>query len=584
MPPKRRLENGTLPHPKKVKTSNGDTSGMHYTVATFEDAERVREDPPVPRLQEAIRQAKKEQPAVGSSVVYWMRMEDMRIDDNRAFSAASAFAKKHGIPVIVLFLFSPGDYKAHGRGPRRIDFTLRNLYWLKDKLDRLNIPLYGESHTPRKSLPQKVIELVRSWGSKSLYANLEYEIDEVRRDLQVLEQAKEWGVYCDFYEDKLIVPPYKVSTMQGKQFSVYSPWLRAWKAYVDGHPECLAEASAVQANASNVRNDTNLGPLFEITIPNSLPGFELEDAAKMEELWPAGTEAARDILHRFLATKYRKGQLDVSPLNKGSVTVDKKDTRLGKYGENRAKVDGDTSSRISPYLAAGVISVRELVRESMKFLGVKKVNVERENGAGVWVQEIGWRDFYSHVLAAFPHVSMGRPFNEKYANVRWETDMSKFEAWRDGMTGFPIVDAAMRQLKTQGWIHNRTRMIVAMFLTKDLMIDWRLGEAWFMQQLIDADLANNNGGWQWSASTGTDPQPYFRVFNPVLQSEKADPTGDFIRHFVPELKNVKGKAIHEPFQHLSEAEFKKLGYSKPICDHKESRERAVRRYQNPGSK
>ncbi|CAG8585406.1 10581_t:CDS:2 [Acaulospora colombiana] len=378
MPPKRRLENETLPQPKRVRSDDGGALEMYNKIATFENADRVRQDPPVPRLQEAIRRAKKEQPAVGSSVVYWMRMEDMRIDDNRAFAAASAFAKKNAIPVIVLFLFSPGDYAAHDRGARRIDFTLRNLDWLKDKLDKLNIPLYAESHTPRKSLPQKVVELVRSWGCKSLYANLganenaEYELDEVRRDLKVLEIAKDWGIYCDFYEDKLIVPPYKVSTMQGKQFS----------AHVDGNPECLAEAPVIQANPSDIRNDANIGPLFEITIPNSIPGFELEDASKMEELWPAGTEAAREILHRFLTTKYRKGQLDVSPLNRGAATVDKKDTRLAQYGDNRAKVDGDTSSRISPYLSAGIISARELVRESMEFLGVKKVNVERENGAG----------------------------------------------------------------------------------------------------------------------------------------------------------------------------------------------------------
>lgn len=572
MPPNKRQNNGHKRAPD-----------MYYRVASLENANRARETPPVSLLQQAVREAKQESPSGGDAAVYWMRMEDMRVDDNRAAAAASAFALKHNIPLIVIFIFSPQDYAAHDRGPRRIDFTLRNLDTLKEKLDRLNIPLYAISHSPRKTLPDKVIELMESWNAKALFANLEYEIDEARRDIKVISLAKEKGIFCDFHEDKLVVPPFKLSTQQGKQFAVFSPWCRAWKQYIDKHPECLVQAPAIQANPASIRDDKKYTSLFDVTIPQHLPGFELEDAEKMEKCWPAGTDAARDALKRFLTTKYRVGQLDVPLLNNGAKTVSKNDTRLGRYSQDRDMADRDSSSRMSPYLSAGVISARELIRETMKFQGVNKINMERDNGGGMWVSEIGWRDFYSHVLSAFPHVSMGRPFQEKYADIRWETDESVFEAWKNGMTGYPIVDATMRQLKAHGWVHNRTRMIVAMFLTKDLMMDWRLGEKWFMQQLIDGDLANNNGGWQWSASTGVDPQPYFRIFNPILQSEKADPSGDFIRHFVPELKHLKGKAIHEPSKHLSEEQFKKLGYPKPIVDHHEARDRAIRRFQNPGS-
>ncbi|KAG8772396.1 hypothetical protein FRC15_002759 [Serendipita sp. 397] len=585
MPPKRSFEEGALPPLKRSKSTKQRLPNMYNKIATFENANRVRENPPVITLQNAVEEAKMQQPTnPGGSVVYWMRMEDMRIDDNRAASAACAFARKHNVPLIILFVFSPQDYAAHDRGARRIDFTLRNLDFLKEKLDKLDIPLYAISHSPRRTLPNKVAELAESWDSKAIFANLEYALDEVRRDIKLIEIAKTKGIFCDFYEDKTVVPPFKLSTQQGKQYAVFSPWLRAWKPYVDSHPECLAEVPAVKANPSSVRVDKKFAPLFDTTIPNHIPGYELEDADRMEALWPAGTDVAREILVRFLTTKYRVGQLDAPPLNRGAQSVKAKETRLGRYADDRDKADRDSSSKLSPYLAAGVISVRELVRETMKFQGVKKVNVERDNGGGVWVSEIGWRDFYTHVLAAFPHVSMGRPFQEKYADVKWETDLAMFEAWKNGMTGYPIVDAAMRQVKAHGWMHNRTRMIVAMFLTKDLMIDWRLGEQWFMQQLIDADLANNNGGWQWSASTGVDPQPYFRIFNPVLQSEKADPTGDFIRHFVPELKYLRGKAVHEPYKHLDGAAFKKLGYPKPIVDHNEARQRAIRRYQDPGSK
>ncbi|KAG8834885.1 hypothetical protein FRC17_006630 [Serendipita sp. 399] len=584
MPPKRRLESTTTSPRKRPRSAEQPVQNMYNKIATLENANRVRQNPPVRILQAAVEEVKQQQLTdAGSSVVYWMRMEDMRIDDNRAASAASAFAHKHNVPLIVLFLFSPQDYAAHDRGARRIDFTLRNLDYLKEKLDKLDIPLYAISHSPRKTLPEKVAELMESWGSKAIFSNLEYELDEVRRDIKFIGIAKSKGIFCDFYEDKTVVPPFKLSTQQGKQFAVFSPWLRAWKPYVDSHPECLVEVPAVKANPPSVHNDKTFGPLFDITIPNHIPGYELEDVERMEVLWPAGTDVAREMLTRFLTTKYRVGQLDAALLGKGAQTVKSKETRLGRYAEDRDMADRDSSSRLSPYLSAGVISVRELIRETMKFQGVKKVNVERDNGGGVWVSEI-----------AFPHVSMGRPFQEKYADVQWETDQAMFDAWKNGMTGYPIVDAAMRQLKVQGWMHNRTRMIVAMFLTKDLMIDWRLGEKWFMEQLIDADLANNNGGWQWSASTeltthdlrvlGVDPQPYFRIFNPILQSEKADPTGDLIRHFVPELKYIRGKAVHEPYKHLAPEAFKKLGYPKPIVDHKEVRDRAIRRYQDPGSK
>lgn len=201
------------------------------------------------------------------------------------------------------------------------------------------------------------------------------------------------------------------------------------------------------------------------------------------------------------------------------------------------------------------------------------------DGVGRFVGEIAWRDFYQHVMCAWPRVSMGRNFNEKYNDVVWEPSEENLQRWKDGKTGFPIVDAAMRAMKVEGYMHNRCRMIVAMFLTKDLLIDWREGEKYFSQQLIDCDLGANNGGWQWSASTGTDPQPYFRVFNPTAQSEKCDPDGKYIRHWVPELKNVKGsKAIHEPSSQFSAKELEKMGYCAPMVHHAKARVKAIARF------
>lgn len=224
-----------------------------------------------------------------------------------------------------------------------------------------------------------------------------------------------------------------------------------------------------------------------------------------------------------------------------------------------------------------------IINRVMKMTG-NKLESGRDSGPGTWVMECAWRDFYNHVMAAFPRVSMGRPFQEKYADVQWEVDEEKLEAWKQGKTGFPIVDAAMRQCKRQGWMHNRPRMICASFLVKDLMIDWRLGERHFMQSFIDGDLAANNGGWQWCASTGTDPQPYFRIFNPESQSSTASPSGAYIRYWVPELADLPEKNIHDPHGTLSESKFKALGYPAPIVDHKTSRARALARYKNPGHK
>jgi len=230
----------------------------------------------------------------------------------------------------------------------------------------------------------------------------------------------------------------------------------------------------------------------------------------------------------------------------------------------------------------------------MLLLKADKVDGGRTSGIGRWVQELAWRDFYTCVLVGFPRISMGRPFLEKFSAVVWEdhqvpadstrtsgegeADSEMLKKWKEGKTGVPIVDATMRCLKEMGWVHNRMRMITAMFLTKDLMIDWRVGERYFMEQLIDGDLASNNGGWQWSASTGVDPCPYFRIFNPYTQSQKADPTGDFIRHWVPELSKLRGPDLHNPSASTAD----KLGYPQPIVNHAESRERALRRYKNPG--
>ncbi|MFQ3265582.1 MAG: deoxyribodipyrimidine photo-lyase, partial [Colwellia sp.] len=231
-------------------------------------------------------------------------------------------------------------------------------------------------------------------------------------------------------------------------------------------------------------------------------------------------------------------------------------------------------SGISPYLAAGVISPRYVLRLLLNKYPDLLLAADSEEFS--WLNEIIWREFYRNLLFHEPRLSKHQCYKENYQDVRWDNDVTLFNAWCQGKTGYPLVDAAMRQLNQTGWMHNRLRMVVASFLTKHLLIDWRLGEKYFMQHLIDGDLASNNGGWQWAASTGCDAQPYFRIFNPIRQSERFDPTGIFIRKYIPELKSISDKAIHFPHQYIDD---NKLNiYWPAIVEHKEARLKALAFY------
>ncbi|HCL4097052.1 TPA: deoxyribodipyrimidine photo-lyase, partial [Pseudomonas aeruginosa] len=282
----------------------------------------------------------------------------------------------------------------------------------------------------------------------------------------------------------------------------------------------------------------------------AVPAFP-RPADSLRRLWPAGEEVAQERLRDFA------------------------DQHLADYHERRDFPALPGTSQLSPYLAAGVLSPRQcldaaLVANRGEFSG-------GQQGAATWINELLWREFYKHILVGYPRVSRHRPFREETEALRWRQAPAELEAWQQGRTGIPIIDAAMRQLLATGWMHNRLRMVVAMFLSKNLLIDWREGERWFMRHLIDGDLAANNGGWQWSASTGTDAVPYFRLFNPLSQSERFDPRGEFIRHWLPELAGLERKAIHDP---SSLGLFAGVDYPRPMVDLKASRERALAAFRN----
>ncbi|KAJ7179017.1 DNA photolyase, FAD-binding/Cryptochrome [Mycena filopes] len=586
----KRLRTAPAFHPRKI--------------ASYEAAAAVDSNPPIAQLLKAVADGKNTRKA-GQSVVYWMRMGDLRVSDNRALSLASAQAKKSDVPLVAIFVLSPQDYTAHDRSSRRIDFTLRNLVLIKQSLATLHIPLYVVTQPNRRALPQKVVSILENLDASAIYGNIEYEVDELRRDIQICKAANSKGIGAVFVHDKCVVEPGQVLTKDNRSYSVYTPYQKIWLAKLNADiPHYLENCATPHANSESVRSTTKFAELFDSEIPESIPGFELDPTVqtKMKEVWPAGETAANDILMRFLRNKSRSSQLGaVDPLASG--TEDSKRNRISVYDAERDRADKDTTSRLSPYLAAGVISARACIRSTLPPTTSKTAatNVDggKTTGVGRWVQEVAWRDFYVCILSAFPRVSMGRPFLEKYANVVWEgpaledaytdkprptsstdaTATSNIEKWKTGHTGYPIVDAGMRCLNEMGYLHNRLRMICAQFLVKDLGVDWRVGEKYFMENLIDGDLASNNGGWQWCASTGVDPCPYFRIFNPHSQSTKADPTGDFIRHHVSELSSVRGPELHDPPGPLAD----KLGYPQPIVKHAEGRERALRRFKNPGT-
>lgn len=285
-----------------------------------------------------------------------------------------------------------------------------------------------------------------------------------------------------------------------------------------------------------------------------LPPGQLES---IQKLFPAGEKEASRRLNEFL-------------VKKGAA-----------YKEMRDFPCKDGTSVLSPYLTSGVISAREALGQALTFTGGSYGGGSSDGGAKKgwlhFISELIWREFYRHVLYHFPRVSKGQPFRLDTVGMAWQTE--GFEQWCQGRTGYPMVDAGMRQLVQQQWMSNRSRMVAASFLTKHLLIDWRWGEQFFMRHLIDGDLASNNGGWQWAASTGTDAAPYFRIFNPVLQGVRFDPQGEFVRKWIPELsKQRPGDWIHEIWKHLPEGLLKSLDYPLPLVEHSFGRDRAIKAF------
>lgn len=460
------------------------------------------------------------------SALYWIR-KDLRLDDNPALIQALSQGCKQAI-----FISTPHTWQRHNVAPIQVDFMARHLAWFEQQLNAQGVELTVINGSDFNAQIDQLLSFCSEHQITRVFANSQLEIDEVDRDKQVAARIE-----LNLFEADVMLPKGSVLNKQGEMFKVYTPFKKAW----------------LQAVKQSGFDQSYLGNLAAVDVEFDEHKFSFDYPKVESSKWPLADTALRQVLPRFLAEKH------------------------DDYELYRDRPDLKATSGLSPYLAIGAISPKRVFIELINHM--PNVLEDMKAPQFSWLNELIWREFYRHLLDSFPSLSKNKDFQEKFRGFKWPDHQAKFELWCNAQTGFPIVDAAMKQLKQTGWMHNRLRMIVASFLTKHLLVDWRKGEAFFMQHLIDGDLAANNGGWQWAAGTGCDAQPYFRIFNPLTQSEKFDPNGDFIRKYLPELANVPTKHIHEPQAYLA-ATGQSDVYPDAIVDLKEARNQALEYYKS----
>ena len=454
--------------------------------------------------------------------LHWFR-NDLRLDDNIALAELVGRCEQW-LPVFVLDPRIAGN--AGSAGPRT-RFLLGCLEQLAASLAKEGVPLLVRKGRPERVLPK----LLHETGATLLAFGEDTTPFARARDEAVRRAVEKRGAHVISRVDHVVFPSSEIRTKTGGPYAVYTPYRNAWW-------NRWREAPRLPADPPK--------------LPPAIPGFEADpipDPRKLRvdmevDIAEPGEDAARARLDDFL------------------------DGPVARYHEDRDRPDRDGTSRLSPYLRFGAISVRRCFDRAGEAAAVEPA---LRDGVGKWLDELIWREFYAAILEEHPRV-LRESYRREYDSMEWNDDADGFRAWCEGRTGFPIVDAGMRQLRATGWMHNRVRMIVASFLTKDLLIDWREGERFFFDRLVDGDPASNNGGWQWSASTGTDAQPYFRIFNPVSQGKRWDPEGVYVRRWVPELRDRADAKVHEPEDAplLSD-------YPPPIVDHAERRNLSLER-------
>jgi deoxyribodipyrimidine photo-lyase len=470
----------------------------------------------------------------------WFR-RDLRDYDH----AALYHALRHSTQVYCAFIFDTNILdKLTDKHDRRVEFIWESIKELKSALREKGGDLIVLHGNAKDEIPK----LAKALQAKAVFINHDYEPDAISRDAQVADQLKNNGIAFHHYKDQVIFEKDEVLSMTGKPYSVFTPYKNMWlktindfflRAYpVDTYIEKLAQANS---------ND-DFGQLMSL---ESL-GFKRTNLSEMR--LPTGMSGGAQLFADF-------------------------SDRMQRYKEARDFPGIKGVSYLSVHLRFGTISIRHLARTAMQTGGA---------GAETWLSELIWRDFYFQILHHHPQIADGKAFKAEFESLPFPNNPDYFKAWCDGKTGYPLVDAAMRQLNNTGFMHNRLRMVAASFLVKDLLIDWRWGERYFAEKLIDFDFSANNGGWQWAASTGCDAQPWFRIFNPTTQSERFDANGRFIRKYVTELSKCNDKEIHTPWL-MSAARQSSINtiisrdYPLPIVDHSIQRALALDLYKNSGT-
>ena len=463
--------------------------------------------------------------------IHWFR-QDLRLADNPALLAAMG----RGEPIIPVFVWAPEEEGGWQPGAA-------SRWWLHQSLAQLDASLrrLGSRLIIRRGPTLDTLrELLDQTGSTAVFWNRRYEPAAIERDTRVKAALQKDGRMVESFNGTLLFEPWAVQTQQGRPYQVFTPY---WNA-------CLKspEPAPPDGAPSQLANPRLWPPTLQLGDLGLEPSIDWAEGLRTN--WRPGEAGAIDCLNRFL------------------------NQAIGDYRDDRNRPDHLGTSRLSPHLHFGEVSVRQ-IWSSLRAQGNDKTSAALR----VFATELGWREFAHHLLFHFPQTPE-HPLRKEFADFPWQPDEGNLRAWQRGRTGYPIVDAGMRELWHAGWMHNRVRMIVASFLVKDLLIPWQEGAAWFWDTLVDADLSNNTLGWQWTAGCGADAAPYFRIFNPVTQGEKYDPQGDYVRHWIPELNRLPSEWVHKPWEAparlLAEAGIH-LGstYPRPIVDHSEARSRAL---------
>jgi deoxyribodipyrimidine photo-lyase len=470
------------------------------------------------------------------TAIVWLR-RDLRLDDHVAlFEAARASTR-----LVCAFVLDPPLLRGPRVGAPIVQFFFDSLRALRATLRDAGsdlVLLEGD-------FGAELIALARSVDAQAVYYNLDYDPDAAARDARVTQQLRAAGLAVHAFTDHVYFGADEVLQPTGKPYTVFTPYRRRWGMRRDGDARPPLASAALAG--------PKLAPAASLPAPREVPQPEDFGHRSNPEYPRGGSGEAHALLERFLTDA------------------------ATRYKERRNQPASEGTSRLSPHLRAGTIGIRTLIDAAERLRDASTPQAAAE--VGTWISELIWREFYQQLLANVPRVAH-EPFIHAANGIAYANDPALFAAWCEGRTGYPIVDAAMLQLNTTGWMHNRLRMIVASFLTKHLLCDYRDGERYFEQHLADADLAANNGGWQWSASTGVDAAPYFRVFNPTLQGATFDPEGAFVRAMLPVLARVPDAYVHQPWTmppllQLETGCVVGRDYPEPIVDHAFARQRAL---------